>query len=315
MSTIYLVTTHFEKTGFTGAKLRRQGFLNAKTAHRIIQITRMNESMRALICFAFKVFRLQVLLLKSSNVVVVNEGVLPIVNLKKSNKTFFLIHDLKNSTDFARKYKWVRWVYYFIMVRIHDAILTVSKGEKARLETVFRGQKILVSYNGVSRNILTHKKYSAEKIYDYIYVSNFAKHKNHNFLLCEIFLDKNICLVGKNINLTPAEHQSYLNKFTVISDVSENDLISLYLQSKALIFPSLVEGFGMPLVEAFCLDLPVYTSDLPVFRELLSLTGGTIIDVKTTDKLEIIESYPATVPKTYFTWESAVDKLVKDAFL
>ena len=158
MTSVYLVTTHHESAAFTGAKLRRQGFLNAKTAHKVTQITRMDASIKALICFACKLFKLQMLLLRSSNIVVVNEGLLPILNFKKNNKTFFLIHDLKNSTLFSRKFRRLRSLYYFLMVHIHDAILTVSNSEKARLETVFRHRKIAVNYNGVSQNFSISKK-------------------------------------------------------------------------------------------------------------------------------------------------------------
>jgi glycosyltransferase involved in cell wall biosynthesis len=37
--------------------------------------------------------------------------------------------------------------------------------------------------------------------------------------------------------------------------------------AQALLFPSFAEGFGMPLVEALGLGLPVLASDLPVFQE------------------------------------------------
>ena len=38
--------------------------------------------------------------------------------------------------------------------------------------------------------------------------------------------------------------------------------------AQALLFPSFTEGFGMPLVEALSVGLPVIASDLPVFREI-----------------------------------------------
>lgn len=38
--------------------------------------------------------------------------------------------------------------------------------------------------------------------------------------------------------------------------------------ARALLFPSLVEGYGLPLVEALSLRVPVIASRLPVFREL-----------------------------------------------
>lgn len=38
--------------------------------------------------------------------------------------------------------------------------------------------------------------------------------------------------------------------------------------ARALLFPTFAEGFGMPLVEALMLGVPVIASDLPVFREI-----------------------------------------------
>jgi len=51
-------------------------------------------------------------------------------------------------------------------------------------------------------------------------------------------------------------------------DCSDAEVSGLLRHSQALLFPSYTEGFGLPLVEALALDVPVIASDLPVFREV-----------------------------------------------
>ena len=50
--------------------------------------------------------------------------------------------------------------------------------------------------------------------------------------------------------------------------VRDDELASWLSHARALLFPSLTEGFGLPLVEALSAGTPALTSDLPVFREL-----------------------------------------------
>lgn len=50
--------------------------------------------------------------------------------------------------------------------------------------------------------------------------------------------------------------------------VSEADLVGLYAGAAAFVYPSLIEGFGLPLLEAFAAGAPVVASDIPVFREV-----------------------------------------------
>jgi glycosyltransferase involved in cell wall biosynthesis len=43
----------------------------------------------------------------------------------------------------------------------------------------------------------------------------------------------------------------------------------LYAAAACFVFPSLVEGFGIPLLEAARCGCPIACSDIPVFREIL----------------------------------------------
>ncbi|WP_157961963.1 glycosyltransferase family 4 protein [Acuticoccus kandeliae] len=49
--------------------------------------------------------------------------------------------------------------------------------------------------------------------------------------------------------------------------VPDNALDALRRKATAVLMPSFVEGFGMPVAEALAVDTPVIASDIPVFRE------------------------------------------------
>jgi glycosyltransferase involved in cell wall biosynthesis len=55
---------------------------------------------------------------------------------------------------------------------------------------------------------------------------------------------------------------------TELSDCTDDELVNYLHHAQALLFPSFAEGYGMPLVEALALGVPVLASDLPVFREI-----------------------------------------------
>lgn len=50
--------------------------------------------------------------------------------------------------------------------------------------------------------------------------------------------------------------------------VSDGALTTLYQGTAGFIFPSIYEGFGLPLLEAARFNVPILCSDIPVFREI-----------------------------------------------
>lgn len=59
-----------------------------------------------------------------------------------------------------------------------------------------------------------------------------------------------------------------IRKFVVeCNDASDGELVSYLTHARALLFPSFVEGQGLPLVEALAAGTPAIASDLAVFRE------------------------------------------------
>ncbi|HEX2906246.1 MAG TPA: glycosyltransferase [Phototrophicaceae bacterium] len=53
----------------------------------------------------------------------------------------------------------------------------------------------------------------------------------------------------------------------------DNTIANLYQLADALFFPSIQEGFGIPMLEAGLAGLPIFCSDIPPFR----LTGGPFV--------------------------------------
>lgn len=57
-------------------------------------------------------------------------------------------------------------------------------------------------------------------------------------------------------------------RISVVNSPSTEEIACLYKKSIALIFPSMYEGFGIPIIEAQTVGCPVILNDIEVFREV-----------------------------------------------
>jgi glycosyltransferase involved in cell wall biosynthesis len=65
-------------------------------------------------------------------------------------------------------------------------------------------------------------------------------------------------------------HPGWMRQVAHFADLTDGELAHAYHHAKALVFPSLAEGFGLPIVEAIAAGTQAFVSDIPVHRE----TGG-----------------------------------------
>jgi len=91
-------------------------------------------------------------------------------------------------------------------------------------------------------------------------------------------------------------HQEHLR---FLGSVSDLQLAALYHYAELLAYPSLDEGFGLPILEAFSHGVPVLTSDLPVIKEVAGnaahlINPHSIDDIRSGLKLLLNEDKTAS---------------------
>ncbi len=104
-------------------------------------------------------------------------------------------------------------------------------------------------------------------------------------------------------------HPELGRRLMFISDGTDDEVAFTYAHSRALLFPSLAEGFGLPLVEARARGCRVIATALPAFAELadegVSLFPPGAADVLEEQILLHLEE-PSTVDRVVpFTWSDS----------
>ncbi len=84
--------------------------------------------------------------------------------------------------------------------------------------------------------------------------------------------------------LTTREKSVYHDDIILTGRVSFGDLRTLYQGARAFMFPSLYEGFGIPILEAFASGAPVLTADNSSLREVAG-NGALYVDAVNVDDI------------------------------
>ncbi|MFC2101087.1 glycosyltransferase family 4 protein, partial [Bacteroidota bacterium] len=204
----------------------------------------------------------------------------------KYRNQFITIHDISIFINSS----WYHWFfacwYKYLMPRIARScqkVLTVSETSSNEIQKHIHvdREKIKVVYAGISHDLLKANSKSIKLIEgnDFILsISSLHSRKNiGNIISAFKSLNK------KDLKLVIAGKQQGLNKKTsnkkldnednsIIETgyVSNEELIFLYKNARCLVFPSLHEGFGLPVLEAMYFGCPVIGSEIDVFKELYS---------------------------------------------
>jgi glycosyltransferase involved in cell wall biosynthesis len=209
------------------------------------------------------------------------------------------IHDLiihhfptgEASTHHPLVYHGKRLGYEYIMKRAAQKsrkIITVSNATRQEIvdHLSVSSEKIVVTYEGVdaSLNRITNNELRIKEKNYFLYVGNAYPHKNLERLLLAF---KEIVEKRKNSRLVLVGRKDFFykrlekriaelglkNTIHILQDVSDSELQSLYRNAHAVVLPSLMEGFGLPAVEAMANLQRLIVSDIPAFREVCGGAG------------------------------------------
>ena len=218
------------------------------------------------------------------------------VNLPKRIKLVLTVHDL-TWFYYPQTMKGYSLVFHRLFfeksIEKADMILAVSKTTADNLKRNFDSvnfEKIKVIYEGLDDDFkpLVHqkafinicKKFNIFKKY-ILCVGTVEPRKNietlikaYSLLGDNIKKEYQVLIVGKigwcNSRLFKLYKQSRLdeNHVKFLGYVLKEDLLNLYCGASLFVFPSLYEGFGLPLLEAMACGVPIVCSDIEVFREI-----------------------------------------------
>ncbi|MFP5040200.1 glycosyltransferase family 4 protein [Parasediminibacterium sp. JCM 36343] len=199
--------------------------------------------------------------------------------LKKNKKPFVLtIHDMvhekfpsimakEDKTSFNKK----------LLVYKAKHIIAVSENTKIDILKAYdklSPDKVSVVYHANSLVNPGRQIDSGFKNY-ILFTGGRGGYKNFNTFIhaaAPLALKYNISIVCTGMPFSPKElilfGQLHIAGKVFHKFASEEELFFLYKNAIAFIFPSLYEGFGIPILEAFCAECPVALSNTSCFPEI-----------------------------------------------
>ena len=208
----------------------------------------------------------------------------------------------------------VRKEFYRPSAEQANRIIAISEHVKSSLVERYEipPEKIEVIYNGCSsqyRIIEDHDrleqirlKYGLHRPFMY-YPAATWPHKNHKTLLAALKLlqdrgrfDGQLILSGvaRKANSAIMEEIGRLglqDTVRVLGYLPYEDLPCLYNLARLLVFPSLFEGFGIPLVEAMACGCPVVCSNVTSIPEVIGDAGETFDPSSVEDIVEKVSLF------------------------
>lgn len=209
---------------------------------------------------------------------------LPLVNPQNAVVT---VHDI-GFERFPEAYSWADKLYHRISIRIIKRaarkIITVSEFSKKELQEVYNipASKIAVVYNGFEpirdKNLELSDELKQKINGPYLFFIGRLEEKKNVARIVEAFAqlprtDLKLVLAGKpgfgfeRIEKIIAEN-NLQEQVIILGWTDQAQIPALFANAKIFVFPSLYEGFGIPVLEAMDVQCPVLTSSTSSLPEV-----------------------------------------------
>lgn len=216
-----------------------------------------------------------------------------------SARSLFLLHDLIPIThpEYCRPGEAQRHrARVETMAKHASVIVTNSEYTRKSLANYFEStgrtspqcETVPLGVDSIFRNQQASSSFMAPPIPYFVVVGTIEPRKNLEFLL-HVWRDwvskRDACwarllIIGRrgweneNIVNMLERSASLAPSVVEVTSLSDSGLVALLRNARALLAPSLVEGFGLPVAEALTLRVPVIASDIEAFREV----GGDFVE-------------------------------------
>jgi len=172
------------------------------------------------------------------------------------------------------------WLHYCYK-NVHQIIVQTPSMKSLALKKFASSVKVAPFVTERESAGSSFKHDALDGTYEFIYIASGDVHKNHKNLLdawvClaqegffpELCLTIDEYLFPSLIELIAKYTSQYGLRVDNLGVLTHGEVMELYRKSKVLIFPSLLESFGLPLLEAKAAGLKVVASELDYVRDLL----------------------------------------------
>ncbi len=223
------------------------------------------------------------LLFNKVDIVICPDYIAPIICFSKK---IVVIHDnlfWKYPDNYPKIWRKYYTKLIELALRPSSIIVTTSDYSKKGLESIFTKNKIVPIYQS-SETLPAIKSYSKDKKY-ILHIGTFEKRKDLLTLVKafkklkeQLNVNYKLVLAGSKYingdNKVFLKIQEYISDHNLFSSVlmpgyiNKNKVTYFFSNSLMYVFPSIDEGFGIPLIEALNLKVPVVCSDIPIFNEI-----------------------------------------------